>query len=112
MFAFHGEMGAGKTTFIKTICAALGVEDATSSPTFALVNEYRSGKGEPVYHFDFYRIRSEAEALDMGFEEYVFSGYYCFIEWPEKIPNLLPPGTVQVRISEAENGSRIISTNV
>ncbi len=98
VFAFQGEMGAGKTTFIAALCKQLGVREQTSSPTFALVNEYRSDSGEPVYHFDFYRIQQEEEALAMGCEEYFYSGHYCFIEWPQKIYNLLPPGCVQVTI--------------
>ncbi|HEY6159935.1 MAG TPA: tRNA (adenosine(37)-N6)-threonylcarbamoyltransferase complex ATPase subunit type 1 TsaE [Bacteroidia bacterium] len=97
-FAFYGEMGAGKTTLIKALCKELGVTDPTSSPTFALVNEYHNQKGEKIYHFDFYRIKNETEALDMGCEEYFYSGNYCFIEWPEKIPNLLPAGIVKVNI--------------
>src|SRR5690606_6984159 len=86
---FYGDMGAGKTTFISAICRQLGVTDVASSPTFAIVNEYRSAAG-PVYHFDFYRIRSEQEAFDLGYEDYFYSGAYCCVEWPEKIPNLLP----------------------
>lgn len=90
VLAFHGEMGAGKTTFIKAICKALGVKDEVSSPTFSLVNEYRDSENRPVYHFDFYRINSEQEAYDMGVEEYFESGALCLVEWPEKIPSLLP----------------------
>jgi tRNA threonylcarbamoyladenosine biosynthesis protein TsaE len=98
LFAFYGEMGAGKTTLIKALCAQLGVTDPTSSPTFSLVNEYRTSRGEKIYHFDFYRIKTETEALDMGCEEYFYSGNYCFIEWPEKIPSLLPEGIIKVSI--------------
>src|ERR1051326_7538979 len=98
LFAFYGEMGAGKTTLIKALCAQLGVTDPTSSPTFSLVNEYRTSRGEKIYHFDFYRIKTETEALDMGCEEYFYSGSYCFIEWPEKIPSLLPEGIIKVSI--------------
>ena len=98
IFAFSGQMGAGKTTFIKTICETLGVSDTISSPTFSLVNEYLSGKGNKIYHFDFYRINNISEAYDMGFEEYVYSKAYCFIEWPEKIEGLLPNDCVKVNI--------------
>lgn len=108
IFAFYGEMGAGKTTFIKSICAQLGVKNVTSSPTFSLVNEYVSGTGEKIYHFDFYRLKNESEAYDLGYEDYFFSGAFCFIEWPEKIISLLPSGTQKVRI-EVKDGIREIS---
>ena len=110
VFAFYGKMGAGKTTFIKAICEELGVEDVVNSPTFAIVNEYTDGKGEPIYHFDFYRIKKESEAYDIGFEEYVYSGYLCFMEWPELIEDLLPEDTVKVSIEELEDGKRIVQT--
>ncbi|MDR2138472.1 MAG: tRNA (adenosine(37)-N6)-threonylcarbamoyltransferase complex ATPase subunit type 1 TsaE [Tannerella sp.] len=107
--AFHGEMGVGKTTFIKAVCEALGVDDAVGSPTFAIVNEYRSSAtGEPVYHFDFYRICQPAEAQDIGVEDYFYSGARCFIEWPEKIAMLLPDDTLHVRMTEEADGSRIL----
>ncbi|CAN5142335.1 tRNA (adenosine(37)-N6)-threonylcarbamoyltransferase complex ATPase subunit type 1 TsaE [soil metagenome] len=109
IFAFHGELGAGKTTFIKTLCSELGVKDAMSSPSFSLVNEYHDGKGKPVYHFDLYRLKSAEEALDIGFEEYLYSGNYCFVEWPERAEELLPEETIHVYIKE-ENGIRTIST--
>lgn len=99
IFAFHGEMGAGKTTFIKVICESLGVSDMISSPTYSIVNEYLSDKGEKIFHFDFYRIKSINEAYDMGYEDYFYSNAYCFIEWPEKILELLPAGYVKVDIS-------------
>ena len=99
IFAFSGQMGAGKTTFIKAVCEALGVKDTISSPTFSIVNEYVAATGEKIYHFDFYRIKSESEAYDMGYEEYLYSSAYCFIEWPEKIEGLLPEAAVQVAIS-------------
>ena len=108
VFAFHGAMGAGKTTFIKVICEALGVAENVSSPTFALVNEYRDGKGEPVFHFDFYRIKDEKEAIDIGVDEYFYSGHYCFIEWPEKVLNLLPDDCVKVFIT-LEGEIRVIN---
>lgn len=97
VFIFKAPMGAGKTSFIKVICEQLGVEDPTSSPTFSIVNEYSSPHG-PVYHFDFYRLKDEQEAYDLGYEEYFYSGDYCFIEWPEKIPNLIPEDAIEVSI--------------
>lgn len=106
VFAFHGEMGAGKTTFIKAICERLGVEDVINSPTFAIINEYRSDSGELIYHFDFYRINKEEEAFDFGYEDYFYSGSICFIEWPEKIESLLPHDTVHVTVKEVANSSR------
>lgn len=101
-------MGAGKTTLIKILCAKLGVEDSVTSPTFSIVNEYAGNEG-PVYHFDFYRLKSQNEALDMGYEEYFYSGNYCFIEWPEKIAGLIPEQYTGVRIHVADDGSRQIS---
>ena len=110
--AFYAPMGAGKTTFTNAVCRALGVrDDAVSSPTFAIVNEYRDGSGEPVYHFDFYRIKSVAEALDIGFYEYIDSGCFCLMEWPENIESLLPEETLRVRISVGPDGSRTLSWN-
>jgi tRNA threonylcarbamoyladenosine biosynthesis protein TsaE len=110
VFAFYGSMGAGKTTFIKAICEELGVEDTINSPTFAIVNEYRSQSGELIYHFDFYRINKIDEAYDFGYEDYFYSGALCFIEWPEKIDELLPGNCVTVKISEQADGSRLIET--
>lgn len=107
VFVFQAPMGAGKTTFIKAICAYLQVEDSTSSPTFSIVNEYHSENG-PIYHFDFYRLKSEQEAFDLGYEEYFYSGDYCFIEWPEKIPNLIPENAAVVKIEVTEDQSRTI----
>lgn len=109
VFAFHAEMGAGKTTFIKAICQHLGVEDVINSPTFAIVNEYRSSSAELIYHFDCYRLKTQDEALDFGFEDYVYSGALCFIEWPDKVDDLLPGDTVHVRITVGEQGERIVS---
>ena len=109
VFAFRGKMGAGKTTFIKAICEELGVEDVINSPTFAIVNEYRSATGELIYHFDFYRINKIEEAYDFGYEDYFYSGALCFIEWPEKVEELLPEDCANVFISENEDGSRSIT---
>ena len=109
VFAFHGNMGAGKTTFIKAICEELGVEDVINSPTFAIINEYRSDTtGELIYHFDFYRINKLSEAEDIGTEDYFYSGALCFIEWPELIEELLPEEAVKVTIEENAEGSRIV----
>jgi tRNA threonylcarbamoyladenosine biosynthesis protein TsaE len=101
--AFYGEMGAGKTTFIKAICRELGAGDYLSSPTFAILNEYRLGNGQPAYHFDFYRINKESEAFDLGYEQFFFSGHFCFIEWPEKIAALLPEDCIKVKIEVFNN---------
>ncbi|WP_165022727.1 tRNA (adenosine(37)-N6)-threonylcarbamoyltransferase complex ATPase subunit type 1 TsaE [Dysgonomonas sp. ZJ279] len=109
VFAFRGEMGAGKTTFIKAICENLGVTDTINSPTFAIVNEYRSKTGELIYHFDFYRINKIEEAYDFGYEDYFYSGSLCFIEWPELIEDLLPKDTVNVSIKIQEDGSRSVT---
>ncbi|SHF62774.1 tRNA (adenosine(37)-N6)-threonylcarbamoyltransferase complex ATPase subunit type 1 TsaE [Dysgonomonas macrotermitis] len=108
VFAFHGEMGAGKTTFIKAICEKLGVEDVINSPTFAIINEYRSNTGELIYHFDFYRIKDESEAFDFGYEDYFYSGSICFIEWPQLVDSLLPHDVVNVYITEQPDGSRMV----
>ena len=109
VFAFYGKMGAGKTTFIKAVCEELGVEDVITSPTFAIVNEYRSDTtGELIYHFDFYRIQKIEEVYDMGYEDYFYSGALCFIEWPELIEELLPEEAVKVTIEENADGSRIV----
>jgi len=109
VFAFYGKMGAGKTTFIKAVCEALGVTDVVTSPTFAIVNEYADAAGRPVYHFDFYRIKNLREAYDMGCEEYFYSGNPCFIEWPELIDGLLPEDTVSVTIEVLEDETRTIT---
>lgn len=109
VFAFYGKMGAGKTTFIKAVCEELGVADVINSPTFAIVNEYRSDTtGELIYHFDFYRIKKLEEVYDMGYEDYFYSGALCFIEWPELIEGLLPGDAVKVSIEEQENGNRML----
>ena len=108
VFAFHGEMGSGKTTFIKAIGKVLQIHDAMSSPTFSIVNEYHSFKEKKIYHFDFYRIQSTNEAYDMGYEEYFYSDAYCFIEWPEKVSELLPKDYVIVTM-DVQGEKRIIT---
>ncbi|AWG22500.1 tRNA (adenosine(37)-N6)-threonylcarbamoyltransferase complex ATPase subunit type 1 TsaE [Flavobacterium faecale] len=105
---FHGDMGAGKTTFIKELCKKLGVTEATSSPTFSLVNEYETLDNQLVYHFDFYRLKKETEALDMGVDEYLYSGNWCFIEWAENIPNLIPESHSIITIKALPNGKRVL----
>ena len=108
VFAFDGQMGAGKTTFIKSLCEAMGTADVVNSPTFAIVNVYdveQPYRGE-VYHFDCYRLKDIREAIDFGAEEYLYSGNYCFIEWPEMIASLLPDDTVHIKITHMENGDR------
>ena len=106
VYAFYGKMGAGKTTFIKALCEELGVEDVITSPTFALVNEYTSGEGDPIYHFDFYRIKKLEEVYDMGYEDYFYSGNLCLLEWPELIESILPDDAVKVTITPQEDGTR------
>jgi tRNA threonylcarbamoyladenosine biosynthesis protein TsaE len=109
IFAFYGTMGAGKTTIITAICKYLGATDTISSPTFTLVNEYRTSGGDSLFHIDFYRIKKQEEVFDFGIEEYLTGDYYCFMEWPELIEELLPPETVKVRISVADNEGRILT---
>lgn len=108
VFAFHGGMGAGKTTFIKALCSELGVTEVVASPTFAIVNEYMAQNGEPVYHFDFYRVKTMDEACDFGCEDYFYSGNYCFIEWPELVEPLLPDDTADVCITVDDEGHRAV----
>jgi tRNA threonylcarbamoyladenosine biosynthesis protein TsaE len=108
IIAFYGEMGAGKTTFIKALCKQMGVTEVVSSPTFSIINEYKLAAEKKIYHFDFYRIKNISEAFDMGYEEYFFSNNYCFIEWPEKIEQLLPPQVFKIKIEQKGN-ERIIS---
>ena len=105
---FNGEMGVGKTTLIKQLCKTLGVNDATSSPTFSLVNEYQTDTNQIVYHFDFYRLNKETEALDMGVDDYLYSGNWCFIEWSEKIENLIPEQHTVITIELLPNGERLL----
>ncbi len=109
VFAFYGKMGAGKTTFIQSICKVLETDDNVTSPTFALINEYKTIHQESIFHFDFYRIKNMEEAFDLGYEDYLYSGNYCLIEWPEMIEPLLPEEIVKVRIGVAEDGTRTIS---
>ena len=106
VITFNAEMGAGKTTLIKALVKELGVLDNSSSPTFSLVNEYQTENGETVYHFDLYRLNSEEEAYDMGIDEYFYSGNWCFIEWPEKTPNLIPIDHANISIKVLEDGKR------
>ncbi len=107
VFLFYGEMGAGKTTLIKALCRQLGVDENVSSPTFSIVNEYQIPTGK-IYHFDFYRLKTQTEALDMGCEEYFYSGDYCFVEWPEMIPDLIPDDYIAIHINLALNNTREI----
>ncbi len=112
VWLFSGDMGAGKTTFIKTLCAALGVVDTMSSPTFSIVNEYLTAQGGRVFHFDFFRLRSEGEAYDIGTEDYFYSGDYCFVEWPEKISGLIPDSHIHVHLSAETEIFRTIAISV
>lgn len=109
---FHGEMGVGKTTLIKQLCKTLGVNSATSSPTFSLVNEYETTTNQIVYHFDFYRLKTEMEALDIGADDYFYSGNWCFIEWAEKIPNLIPEEHSVVTIELRPDGKRNLKLTI
>ncbi len=111
VFAFNGKMGAGKTTFIKSICEVMGVKETVNSPTFSIVNEYEAADGRIIFHFDCYRITKIQEALDLGAEEYLYSGNLCFIEWSENIAPILPDSIVNVDIEETENGKRQITIN-
>ena len=112
IFAFYGELGAGKTTFIKALCKEAGVTDIVSSPSFALVYEYQRENGENIYHFDFFRIKNQSELFDLGYEDYIYSGNICFIEWPEMAENLLPDETLKVRIVIQADGSRQLITDI
>ena len=109
VFAFYGKMGVGKTTFTKAICEVLGVQDVITSPTFAIVNEYTDGNGNPLYHFAFYRIKTLEAVYDMGYEDYFYSGNLCLLEWPELIEDILPENAVKVHIEEQPDGTRIVS---
>ncbi|MCM1079590.1 MAG: tRNA (adenosine(37)-N6)-threonylcarbamoyltransferase complex ATPase subunit type 1 TsaE [Bacteroidales bacterium] len=109
VLAFYGKMGAGKTTFTKAVCEELGVEDVITSPTFAIVNEYTDGNGEPIFHFDFYRIKKLEEVYDMGYEDYFYSGCLCIMEWPELIEDILPEDALRITIEENPDGTRTVS---
>lgn len=111
LFAFYGKMGAGKTTFIRALCEALGTTDVVTSPTFAIVNEYDTASGRPIYHFDFYRIKRITEVYDLGYEDYFYDsrGGICLMEWPELVEELLPDDTVRVTIEEQSDGSRTLN---
>lgn len=111
VFTFSGDLGSGKTTFIKYICKTLGVVSQVSSPTFALVNEYEANKSLKIYHFDFYRIKNIQEVYDIGYEEYFYSGNYCFIEWPELICELIPDNAVKIKIAVTEGIRTLIISN-
>lgn len=112
VFAFYGKMGAGKTTFIQAICRQLGTTDNVTSPSFAIINEYKTNAGDSIYHFDFYRIKEMEEAYDLGYEDYFYSGKYCLIEWPEKIEPLLPEDFVRVNIAVEEKEVRKITASL
>ena len=109
VLAFHGQMGAGKTTFIGAVCKARGVQDVTGSPTYSIINQYNTIAGETVYHLDLYRLNSEEEAIQAGVEEVLYSGNLCLVEWPERTPDLLPPATLHVFIEVIDNATRRIS---
>lgn len=109
VFAFYGKMGAGKTTFIKALCEVLGVKDVITSPTFAIINEYTDGNDNPIYHFDFYRIKKLEEVYDMGYEDYFYSGNLCLLEWPEIVEDVLPENVIKVTIEEQPDGSRLLT---
>lgn len=112
IFAFYGSMGAGKTTFIKALCRELGSTDPITSPSFALINEYSGSKQEQIFHFDFYRINSIEEALDIGFDDYIYSKAYCFMEWPERITPLLPDKLLEIKIEAIEPTVRLIQAKI
>ena len=109
VFAFYGKMGAGKTSFIKALCEVLGVKDVITSPTFAIINEYTDGNDNPIYHFDFYRIKKLEEVYDMGYEDYFYSGNLCLLEWPELVEDVLPENVIKVTIEEQPDGSRLLT---
>ena len=112
VWLFSGEMGSGKTTVIKAVCAALGVRAGMTSPTFSIINEYHTANDEPVYHFDFYRLRHENEALDIGVDEYLDSGRYCFIEWPDKVPSLVPARHFSINLRIVQQETRYLEAHL
>lgn len=112
IFSFYGSMGAGKTTFIKSICEKMGIKDVINSPSFSIINEYTLPNGNPVYHFDFYRLNKIEEACQLGYEEYFYSGNLCFIEWPEKIQEIIPEESINVTIDVLKNKNRHIHSEI
>lgn len=112
VIAFHGEMGAGKTTFIHAVCEALGVKDTIGSPTFSIINQYQGTDGSPIYHIDLYRLKDEEEAIQTGVEDCLYSGNYCFVEWPGKAPSIFPEDTLHVSISLVDNETRKLTINL
>jgi tRNA threonylcarbamoyladenosine biosynthesis protein TsaE len=112
VFALHGEMGAGKTTFIHAVCEVLKVKDPVTSPTFSIINQYKTEKGETVYHLDLYRVKDEAEAINAGIEDCLYSGDICLVEWPEKVPGIFPPDTLHVYITSVDDNTRKLRINL
>jgi tRNA threonylcarbamoyladenosine biosynthesis protein TsaE len=112
VFAFNGQMGAGKTTFIHAVCETLGVEEAIGSPTFSIINHYRAANGETIYHIDLYRVKDEEEAIQAGVEDCLYSGNFCFVEWPGKASSIFPEETIQVNITAVENETRKLTINL
>lgn len=112
VFAFHGEMGAGKTTFIHALCEAMGVTDTISSPTFSIINQYKSADGQTIYHMDLYRIKDEEEAMNTGVEDCLYSGNICLVEWPEKAPGVFPEDTLHIAISSLGDNTRKLQINL
>lgn len=112
VFAFHGEMGAGKTTFIQALCKAMGVEDTISSPTFSIINQYKTRNGQTIYHMDLYRIKGEAEAINAGVEDCLYSGDICFVEWPQKAAAIFPEKTLHITITSVEDNARKLKLNL
>jgi len=112
LFAFHGEMGTGKTTFIHALCEAMGVKDAVTSPTFSIINQYKTADGQTVYHMDLYRVKDENEAINAGVEDCLYSGNICLVEWPEKAPGIFPDGTLHITITSVDDNTRKLKINL